>query len=200
MLRNRFIATAAAKLEKLAHRSAFFSELYARPYRSVVQGEVDLAGIRSDDCVLNVGCGAIPFTAIHVARLTDASVLAMDRDPSAVMAARQCLERLGLDKMISLIIGDAGREVPPGFTVALVALQAEPKAEIFEQLTRRCGGGARFVFRMPSDRFVGQYDSLKGTPRPDAFTRQNMQTFDRSELFLCGSPAAGSCEVYENVL
>lgn len=178
------IKPSVALLEKRISFIPFLAGLYSYPYRKVVEKEIELACIKAADKVLNVGCGAVPFTAIFLASLTGAQVWAIDRDREAVRKARQCLERMGLLGAVRVLEGDGGAVVPVDFDAAVVALQAEPKENILRNLISTALPGGRIVLRLPSPRFKGHYDSIPNYPRPAAKVRQGMHTFDRSVLFI----------------
>lgn len=182
----RIIQPLVSSLEKNCSRWSLLARIYAYPYRQVVQREAGLAGITARDRVLNVGCGAVPFTAIHLAELTGAAIRAVDRDPGAVERARHCLRKLGLGSRVEVAWEDSARGYPGDFSVALVALQAEPKELIFQNLFARSLPGTRLVFRRPSPGFAGHYDHLPGHWKPRGQVRQGMKTFDCSQLFIKG--------------
>ncbi|MCK8825269.1 nicotianamine synthase family protein [Fuchsiella alkaliacetigena] len=172
-----------AKLEKVCNNSPLLFNLYSWPYKRIVQNEIDLAEIGATDRVLNIGCGAMPFTAVHVARLTGAKVWALDKDPEVIARARNCLARLGLEKQVKVFEGDGKEPFDKDFTAALVALQAEPKEKILKNLLARAQRGANLVFREPRGFFAEQYDQLPSTYQPCDLVKQPMITFDRSVLF-----------------
>lgn len=171
-------------MEKICSRRPMLVNLYASCYKEVVAREINLAGISCHDTVLNIGCGAIPFTAIHLARLTGAQVWAVDRDRMAVEKARYSLKKLGLLKIIQVIEGDGSEQMPAGFTAAIVALQAEPKKAIYDKLFSLGSPGTRFVFRQPSLPYQSFYDRLPEDYKPVALINQNMKTFNSSILFI----------------
>lgn len=181
------IKPSVACLEKKISRIPFLVSLYSRPYRQVIKNEIELARITATDTVLNIGCGAVPFTAIQVASLTGAKVLAMDKDKSAVERARSCLKQVGLEDRVEVIEGNGAVELPGGFDVAIVALQAEPKELILEILMSTVTAGGRLVFRRPSNVFRHSYDHLPLKLEPVAEVEQRMQTFDGSVLYLKAS-------------
>ena len=172
-----------AKLEKICNKSPKLFNLYSWPYKKIVRNEIKLAQIDASDQVLNVGCGAMPFTAVHLARLTGAKVWALDKDPEVIARARNCLARLGLEKQVKVFEADGKEPFDKDFTAALVALQAEPKEKILKNLLARAETGASFVFREPRDFFAEQYDQLPSAYQPYDFVKQPMITFDRSVLF-----------------
>lgn len=170
--------------EKLCSQIPFLVHLYARPYRRVLEREIELAGITSQDRVLNIGCGSIPFTAIYIAQMTGAHVTAVDCDPQAVRAAKGCLGRLGLSHKVDLVCSP-GEELDAGdCTVAVIALQAEPKDEILERLRSTATGGIRMVVREPRSVLRGHYDTLSECWTSQKSVAQDMQTFDRSRLYV----------------
>lgn len=178
------IKPSVACLEKKICRIPLLVSLYSRPYREVIKNEIGLAQICAKDTVLNIGCGAVPFTAIQIAALTGATVWAMDKDTEAVNRARFCIEHAGLDERVRVIEGNGADAVPSGFTVAIVALQAEPKENILDNLLDASVSGGRLVFRRATKRFKQCYDLLPLKIKPVAEVKQQMQTFDGSVLYL----------------
>ncbi|UNC93009.1 SAM-dependent methyltransferase [Candidatus Contubernalis alkaliaceticus] len=180
----QIIQPVVSYIEKTCSKKKMLINLYTSFYKDVVTREITLANISCQDTVLNIGCGAIPFTAIHLARLTGAKVWAVDRDINAVEGARYSLKLLGLTKKVLVIEGDGSEKIPSGFTAAVVALQAEPKETIFKNLFSLGSPGARLIFRHPSPSYKSFYDQLPEKYCPAAHQKQNMKTFDKSLLFI----------------
>lgn len=170
--------------EKCISSIPFITELYSRPYKSIVEKEVNLAGIEASDKVLVIGCGAVPFTAIYLHLFTEAKVWAQDCDLKALKGARACLKKTGLNHMIKVFKGNAAETLPQRFDVAVVALQAEPKEKILQNLLQAVSPGGRLVFRQPSQKFSNQYDSLPQHIDTAGEVWYDMQTFDRSVLLV----------------
>ncbi len=190
---HRAIARITSSWEKLASRSPALTELYSLPYRTVVQREIALAGISRGETILHVGCGAVPFTAIHAVRLAGVRAVALDCDPDAVRAARACTGRLDLNQTIEVILSNAAVDVPGDFDAAIVALQAEPKEQILRNLLTAGPPDVRVVFRAPSPHFSRQYDPLPRSPAPDGVIPQEMKTFNRSILYCAAGAEKGWC-------
>lgn len=207
---GRFGETVAA-LEKTCTRASWLFDLYTRLYRSVVDREIELAGIDENDRVLNIGCGAMPFTAALIANRAGATVYALDHDPDVVREARRNLARAGVADAVEVVVGD-GRDVvgdgtylPEPCSIAVVALQAEPKDEIVDRHRRTEGGPAELLVRQPRAVFSGDYDAVStgdraatcdggdatagsgpsgnNLPVPADAVSHRMVTFDRSLLF-----------------
>jgi protein-L-isoaspartate O-methyltransferase len=171
-------------LEKVLTRLPSLAFLYSRPYLGVVEREIRLAAIADRDVVVNIGCGAVPFTAIYLARLTGARVIALDRDREAAEYARKYIKASGLAEIIEVVWGDGAQASPcEGATVWVVALQAAPKKAILEHFQKCAPQGARIMFREPRPVFVNRYDQLPSSARPQSMTSHNMVTFNRTVLF-----------------
>jgi hypothetical protein len=182
ILANR--AVLVGRLEKVLARLSPLASLYSRPYLRVVEQEIRLASIGRADIVVNIGCGAVPFTAIHLARLTGARVIAMDRDNEAVECARRYLKASGLQETIEVVCGDGEQAAEcEGARVWVVALQAAPKEGILKHFLNNAPRGTRAVFREPRTEFSNQYDQLPCSARPQSVINYNMITFNRSVLF-----------------
>ena len=205
------LGNTVARLEKSCSVAPRLFDLYTRLYRSVVDREIELAEIDEDDVVLNVGCGAMPFTAALIAKRSGATVYALDHDQSVVREARRNLARAGVADDVEVVVED-GREVvgdgtrlPESCSVAIVALQAEPKDELIDRYRQTQGGPNRLVVRQPRPTFSADYDTVTTDSRdavsdggcsperissptdtppiPADVVSQWMVTFDRSLLF-----------------
>ena len=91
------------RVEKVLTRLPLLSFFYSRPYRGVVEREVKLAAIGDGDVVVNIGCGSVPFTAIYLARLTGAKIVALDKEKEAVECARRYIKARGLADIIRVV-------------------------------------------------------------------------------------------------
>jgi threonine dehydrogenase-like Zn-dependent dehydrogenase len=172
------------RLEKVLTRLSPLAFLYSRPYREVVEREIRLAAIGSGDVVVNIGCGAVPFTAIYLARLTGARVIALDRDRKAAECARKYIKASGLAEIVGVVWGDGAQASQcESATVRIVALQAAPKKAILEHFLKSAPRGARIMFREPRPEFANWYDQLPRSARPQSMTSHNMVTFNRTVLF-----------------
>lgn len=178
------IPQVVAKFEKGLSYLPWFTKYYSGIYSEVVRREIELASVTRTDRVLNIGCGAVPFTARLLVEQTGCSVTAIDGDSFALKKARKQVERWDLNGKINLFQG-LGHEIKfSDFDVSIVALQAAPKLAIFDNLVDLSAGRKRLVFRCPSSDFKAYYDNIPSTPSPAACVEQSMKTFDRSVLYL----------------
>ena len=183
-MNNRWIISPVVRAtEKALLAVPALARLYMAPYKTVVQKEIKLAGLRPGERVLQIGAGSIPFRAIYLMKLADVSVCAIDIDRGAVRRAREWIRRLQLADRIQIEAGD-GRSFPVhGFTAAFVALQAEPKREILAHLLRAGPDGFRIIARQPRKKFSSQYSMVPKNWQHQGEIKQPMITFSSSLLF-----------------
>lgn len=93
------------------------------------------------------------------------------------MAAQQ------LNHLVTVMHLNGADIIPFDFDVAIVALQAQPKKAILENLFKCGGTKARLVFRSPRYEKGLQYDLLPAHPLFSNFISQDKATFDRSVLY-----------------
>ncbi len=162
-------------------RSPLALGLYSLPYRKVLSSEIDLAGLKGSDIVLNVGCGPAPFTAIMLAR-RGFRVIALDRDEDAVEAARNAVLRAGLEDRIDVRWGDPIRDRMPDYDVAFVALQVRPKAAVIDALRNSAKSGGRILVRDSAPWCRDMYDDLPGDLKICGEVPHDLGALDRSIL------------------
>ncbi|WP_241080915.1 class I SAM-dependent methyltransferase [Natranaerofaba carboxydovora] len=170
--------------EKMCCNITPLFKLYNMLYSKVVKKEIFLGSLSKNDVILNIGCGAIPFTAVHLSSIIGAKVIAVDKDEEAIEKASYTLEKHNLADNIEFVKADASEFAPVSFTASIVALQVEPKEKILDNLLSHGENGARIIFRQPRDVFKTQYDYISKAYPPDAVVSQSMKTIDKSILYI----------------
>ncbi len=168
-----------ARLEKMCSRSRLFSRIYASFYKRIVKREIVVANITEKDIVLHIGCGAIPYTSLHIARFTGAKVIAIDSDVKAVRSAQRVVRRRKLTSQIQVFHWDGVSPFKREFTLAFLSLQAEPKTDIIKALRQRMDP-LRVVARLAAKRFERFYDTLPEDIEIKRSVSHPAKAFDRS--------------------
>ncbi len=176
------IQSFTSALEETFHRYPSFLKLYSLPYTKIVKKEVELAGIRSDNTVLNIGCGGLPFTSVKIAEMTGAKVYAMDNNKQAILSATKLVDKLDLHDKIKFIFGDGTDSLNVDFDKAVVALQARPQDAVVNNLIDS-SNNASIVVRIPRKRFRETYGPLPDLSEATNSVKHHMITFDRSVLY-----------------
>jgi protein-L-isoaspartate O-methyltransferase len=133
--------------ELVASRINFFSTIYFRLFGYRVFQEVKALRISKNDKVLQIGSGALPYTAEIIAKLTGAKVVAIDNDYLMVVGAREYLKKKGV-KNVKVLFGDGVNFPLENFTVIYIALGVYPLEQILKRIIKE-GEGKRVIFRTP---------------------------------------------------
>ncbi len=81
-----------------------------------------------------LGCGPLPVTLLLFSKLYGIRCIGIDKDPEAVALAKSCVKHFGLEKDISIILGDETLLSKIEWDSVLIAGLAEPKKRIFRNL------------------------------------------------------------------
>ncbi len=179
------IKSAVGALERRLAGQAWFFHAYTFPYRALLRRELRLAAVQPDDVLLNIGCGSAPFSAVLAAQFSGARVIAVDMDPRAVTGARSLVAGLGLSSRIEVVLADAANDPLPPASVALVALQAAPKDDIWQNLRHslsESGNRGRALFRIPRAGLESEYGHFTPGTAVRGEVYHRMPTFERTIL------------------
>lgn len=81
-----------------------------------------------------IGCGPLPVTLLLFSKLYDIHCIGIDKDHEAVALAKSCVKHFGLEKEISIILGNETELSRIEWDSVLIAGLAEPKMSIFRTL------------------------------------------------------------------
>ncbi len=149
---------------------------YVDEYEALCQAELALLGKAPGERFAFLGSGALPLTAILLARSgPEIRVRCVDCDEDACELADRLIALLGLRQRIEVVLADAGEHVPAsGETLICASLLDAP--DLFEALHERCAerliirdaeGPYRFCYRparLPGPGFV---ERAKSAPSPE---------------------------------
>lgn len=180
----KFIKPFFSFLEIYLNKTLVLPSIYLFVYKNIIRKEIKLANINSKDNILNIGCGALPFTAILINKFTSANVTAIDFDKKAVTSAKSLIKKFKLENKINVIYGDGNNFSTNDFSVILIALHAFDKNKIFENILKNNKDNTRVVFRLPRKFFVKEYQTLSDKYKYTSKVKHFMLTFNKSVLFL----------------
>ncbi len=150
-----------------------------RFYSDLVGGELKHADLPSGSSVLHVGCGALPLTALRLAR-RGFSVTALDRDPRATAAAQRFLRRQPEAGSIQVKTGDGGSIDARPYDAVWVSLHVLPRERTLRHLLRSMRPGGRLVYRNPDPAKTLRF--LYPLVSPERLTRSGEFTVMGAEL------------------
>jgi len=138
-------------IDVVATMIPFFSKLVYDMWlkmESCVRKEIITSNICKDSRVLIVGCGPFPSTAVIIARMAKAKIVAIDNKKLAVTLAKKYLVRMGL-KNVLIYQGD-GRNFPvSNFDVIVINSSVNPRKEVLDNIFKFSKKGSVIVCREP---------------------------------------------------
>jgi hypothetical protein len=133
--------------ERVAFRFAIFARLYFNLfYRTMLDGELFLAGLKPGASVLHIGGGAYPYTALFLAQKRY-RVYACDCDKTAVAISREIVAKNGLTDQISILHESGCTIDSSGYDAIWVSRTVRPKERIIEQSWASLKNGGIIVYR-----------------------------------------------------
>lgn len=147
-------------MEKIIGGQEPVLRLYESYYRELVARELDLAAIDAGDKILCIGGGAVPCTAMELARRTRADIRVVDIDQLAVRRAGQLVARAGLEDRIKVCLADGGSMNVDQYDVIHIALQVCPKEGVVRNILGGCKAGCRVIIRQPRSYLACFYSQL----------------------------------------
>jgi precorrin-6B methylase 2 len=136
-----------AIFEKVATKFDIISSNYLKMYHELVDKEINMVGISQNDQVIIIGCGSLPITAILVASKTNAQVIAIDKDNSAVKEANKYIRNHHLEDRVKIEHADGEFYPLKKFDVIYLSYGMKNKEKIFNIITKNTKKNSRIIFR-----------------------------------------------------
>lgn len=126
--------------EKIGCKIDIITEYYLDMYDEVVDKEINMANISKHDKILVVGGGSIPATSLLISIKTNANVVSIDSDESAVINSQQLIKNKFSKVQLDVIYADAA-DFPMNtydhiFVLYGVKNQRELLKKIHDQITQ----------------------------------------------------------------
>ena len=97
--------------------------------------------------LLHVGSGAYPITAIMLAKITDAEIVAIDRNSVAINLAKKVISKNELYKKITIKRGDGAEYPVESFDTIIISSCSVPKIEILEHIFKTAKPKSKIIVR-----------------------------------------------------
>lgn len=137
--------------EKIGRKFDIISSNYLKLYHEMVEKEIKMAKINSDDLVLVIGCGSLPTTTVLISMKTGANVVSVDVDKKSIRDAAQYIKNLHLGDKIKLKHANGLNYSVKNFDVIFVLYGITKQEEMLEYLASNMGKNSRIIFRTATD-------------------------------------------------
>lgn len=127
-------------------------------YTKLVEQEIALAEISEKDCVLCIGGGPCPYTALLINKITGASVTAIDCCNNCAHCAKRLVKE-HFDNRINIICAEGSSVDYTDYSVIHIAMQIRQREDLAKAISRNAKNGTRIITRSPKDRLDFLYSS-----------------------------------------
>ncbi len=133
--------------EKIAIEFDFLSKNYIDLYKEIVEKEIKLAKIKTNDKVLVIGCGSLPVTSILLKEKTKANIDSIDIDKNAIKNAIIFHNKNNFNTDLDFIHADGANHLIEKYDVILILYGIKQQRQIFEYVSLNMKENARIMFR-----------------------------------------------------
>lgn len=135
------------KLERNSIRTRFISAIYFYLiYKSMLQGEWEISGLKPGAKVLHIDSGPPPYTALFLGR-KGFKVEAIDCDDCAVREASLVVKQSGMQDNIKVVCGDGCTFKHNKYDAVWVSLNVYPKEIVLRQALGSLKDGGVMIYR-----------------------------------------------------
>ena len=138
----------------------FFLNLYIKFHEFSVLEEIELSQISRYEKVLHIGCGAIPYTSIILARKTNAKIIGIDNKQNIVNAAINCVKRYNLSNKIKIELGDGMTFIVKGYDIVVISYGVSYPDLVLKHVINSMNQNTRIVLRKPIQKKDEYIDSI----------------------------------------
>lgn len=154
------IPTITKYLEKTCCENRFLNRFFDFYYSKIVENEVKLGNISSEDKVLCIGGGPMPCTAAQITRRSGCSITVIDNDEDAASMANRYIKSMSLEDKIQVKVCSGEDISLDDYSVIHIALQVHPKEKVFSHVWKNCSVGTRILMREPKKTLESCYCKL----------------------------------------
>lgn len=133
--------------EILYQHVPFFLLIYIKIHEPSVKKEIEMIQLSQSDRVLHIGCGAIPYTSMVIARETGAHIVGIDYKSRIVDLANSYIKRKNLLNMIRIELGDGQNYDASGFNVVIISYGIDVQDLVLRHVLESVKDGTRIILR-----------------------------------------------------
>jgi len=134
-------------LDILACKNIKIADLYEKVIGKQYKKEYDQFEILKYNKILHIGCGAYPLTEITLANSSNVEVVGIDKNPEAVVLAKDIIRRKKIYKKVTIKHGDGINYSADNYDVIIISSCSTPKEKVFENIFKRANKNSIIIVR-----------------------------------------------------
>jgi protein-L-isoaspartate O-methyltransferase len=137
--------------EKIGSKFDVIGQIYLKLYHDIVAKETALVHLSKKDKALVIGGGSLPATPVLLALSTDATIVSIDRDRTAVKEATQYVRTHHLEKNLSIVYADGLHYPVQLYDVIFVLYGVKQPETMLQHIAGQITEKTRVVLRVITD-------------------------------------------------
>ena len=143
--------------ENIFTNISFFSFLYMKIHEPSVKEEIAMANVKPSEKVLQIGCGAIPYSLLIFSRETHAQVTGIDNQPRSIAKAKKYI---GENKDIHIEQATGETYDVATFDVILISYGVGDIETVLRNTLQHLKSNGRIILRKPITETTEYIDSV----------------------------------------
>ncbi len=143
--------------ENIFTNISFFSFLYLKIHEPSVKKEITMAEVKPTEKVLQIGCGAIPYTLRIISQQTHAQVTGIDNQPRIIEKAKKYI---GENKNIRIEQAAGETYDVSTYDVILISYGVGDIEAVLKNALRNLKSNGRIILRKPITETTKYIDSV----------------------------------------
>lgn len=134
-------------IEKIVVKFPSFLIAYILYYEDIVEQEIHLAGITTQDNILHIGCGSLPSTSLLISIKKGTHTIGIEKNPSSVRDAQYCVKVENQEHLLKILQANALNYPMDSPNVIIVSQGIEPRYEVLTHIANSIRSNTRVLFR-----------------------------------------------------
>lgn len=136
--------------EDLSYRIPHLASIYIKFHEYSVKKEIELVDLSSNEKILHIGCGAIPYTCIILSKYIESKIEGIDNDKIIVEKSKRYIEKNGLTDLIQIKEGDGTTYDVSCFDIIILSYGVANHEKVLQNIINKIDKGKKILLRMSS--------------------------------------------------
>jgi protein-L-isoaspartate O-methyltransferase len=136
--------------ENLSYRLPYLARIYIKFHEYSVKKEIELLDLCSNEKILHIGCGAIPYTCIILSNYIGSKIEGIDNDQIIVEKSKRYIEKNGLTDLIQINEGDGTTYDVSSYDIIILSYGIENHEQVLENIINKIDEGKKILLRILS--------------------------------------------------
>lgn len=154
--------------EIIAHNNMFLTKIYIKFHENSVKKEIQMAGLKKQDKILHIGCGAIPYSLIIFSDVLNANITGIDHNQKVVDNAKNLIKKFNKYESIQINQADGVKYDISSFNVIILSYGINHHDLVLKHILDSACKGSKIIIRNSTvekneyiDKIIERYSKKK---------------------------------------